>query len=478
MRPPKTLLLLLFLGVLTACDRGEPAASDPTGPETVTAAAPGACTDLKALQQDLRGWFPMPERQAATDHLKTLGSACNASQYETVAASAWQILRLAEAVLNDGTAGSPVVGAAMVAGRDASTAGLLDCISDASGTCAPSAEPAASAFVGPMSLAGTFGVRDGGTSGHALARAPLMYDDDGVSDWAWWGLGVESGSTWGAEVWGDASRSSLLYGAPKDGPPQSLEEPVGDIDYTYHVFPDPDGFAGQVEVGVCFYNNRNEPDPGPTSNVRIQRRPDDGSDLLLEFRVATFCDGLLQAASAPFDWDTWVGGPSVVGSLVAAAEWLFLPRPLHAAALSHPPRSANAGATDFSTMTPVEAATSGSLHFLVAPPARVVTGDEIEVVVQARSGNGTPMEYVRVEVYVAGNSGESGGAFFVPSPLEGYTEEIHVAEDGTEYYGALSLTGRIFKSGGYMVCARVYETFAGFTFSEACTDLFQIVPNG
>lgn len=467
----KTFAALLLLGAVAACDTDAPPGHGGTTlVEPPVAAAQGSCADLKALKQDARSYFSNPEQQEASDLLRTLEDACALGNHSAVESAAWAVLGVMEGALEDGVAGAPAIGAAVVAGRNASAAGLMDCIADDAGSCSPSADATSKDDVeAALGEYGTFTVRNG-SSDYARARAALPWDTDEL---AWWGLEVDPyghGVTWSEAIWDDATSLALLYGAPGDGGSGTSETPVSDIDdidYDYHVFPHPDGgFAGKVYVGVCFSPLPTGADE-PGMEPRIQRHPEGGSELILETYEPTFCPDVFP--------DLYASRPSSLKGVFAAAARFFLPEPLYAA-VSHAVRSIGSSPSDFSNFLPVLAGTAGSLELLEGPPATVQPDQTISLVVQALSANGTPMELVPVEVYVAGNSGSPANAIFYPDSEDTYyTLEVTDAGD----YGAVEITGSIPKTGGYTLCAKVPTNgYPGFTFQEACTQLFQVVPNG
>jgi hypothetical protein len=127
------------------------------------------------------------------------------------------------------------------------------------------------------------------------------------------------------------------------------------------------------------------------------------------------------------------------------------------------------GSIDWSDFAPVGADTAGSLVITQGPKATYTVEEPLMIRVLAQSGDLTPMERVPVELYVAGNSGTPAGAFVTdldPSANDGtwgFTSEA----DGTILFDMAGLG----KPGGYTLCARVRTPpgFAGFTFTEACT---------
>ncbi|HSG49113.1 MAG TPA: hypothetical protein VLA43_14935, partial [Longimicrobiales bacterium] len=277
----------------------------------------------------------------------------------------------------------------------------------------------------------------------------------------------------------------LVYGAPAQSGSVALDEQsIGGLAYDLHTFPDVPRFNdGELHVAACYDADVVLPHPGG----------DESQPVLWERmqREGTVLQPFVPPCAA---WNALLETPTVAAHLGQGlrrlAAWAFQPQPLFAAFFGDR-RASSVGGTpiDFSTFAPVAANRSGSLVFLEPladafqnATAGVPLGP---IVVQALSGEGTPMELVEVELYVAGNQGEPAGATFcdpaATDPSQCANPKEFTQEAASGYGTAATFTGAtLYKAGGFRICARATEDFRGgeqFTFTEACSGVFTLKNN-
>lgn len=473
MRTPRGILTLVAAAaVVAACsDSSQPSSSSPTLPPTGAAKVPEACSTAD-LAKPARDFFSNPEQRDAADALKAMEVHCAEGNAGLAVAGGWGVLTLMETALEAGSAGAAADGADLANG-------LIDymCGLDA-GLCDLQPDLVSASDLGPQ---GMFAVRMGGAD-PVVARGKVPFNDF---------LGQPNAALWGLEALTDWATATtvpqiLFYGSPGSTGAISIDErSFGDLAYDLHTFPDVERFNdGQLLVASCYDSEVELPHPGgnlaePALGERMQR------------------EGTILQPRAPncAAWQTILAGESLASRITDGARrfasWALQPQPLFAAFFNDR-RAASVGGTpiDFSTFAPVAAERRGYLEFKEPPNGDFPNGtagvafEPIEVM--AYSGNGTPMELVFVELYVAGNEGDPAGATFCDpdvdtGSVEGcdvfgddiYTEEQPDGQDPVAVFDGVTL----YKAGGFRICARAVDNFRGgidFTFEEACSGLFNL----
>lgn len=459
---------------LAACgDTPEPSPATPTVPEVGFARVPATCStaDLARL---VRSYFSNPEQREASETLQAMEAACASEPVPDVTAAVnggWHVLTLVERVLENGTGGSAADGAALA---NALTAWM--CVQQPS-LCAQPPAPVTAADLGPR---GIFAVRSGGFD-PVLARGKVPFKDDLEEDYlALWGIATTSGWS-GVAANGEATL--LFYGAPALPASLTLDEAsIGDLAYGLNTFPDVPRFNdGSLHVAACYDGPSAE---GPTL-------PHPGGDQTQDVWERMQREGtILQPFTPPCAaWEAAFATPSVAASLTGGlrrfAAWAFQPQPLFAAFFSDR-RAGSVGGTpiDFSTFATVSANVDGYLRF-VTQPTNGTAGQPLSPVrIQALSGNGTPMELVTIQLYVAGNQGEPAGALFcetepgVPTGDDCSDTAVTLEALDGDGDGTLAVFDQaiLYKAGGYRICARALASDGqpDFSFAEACSDLFNL----
>jgi hypothetical protein len=402
------------------------------------AVAPGPCDLMQSLSSGARDVFARAEEASARDLLNDMGAACNSGDQALVASYAWNLLGLVEfALAGDQVEGTVAQTATFVGRLVACTASL----------CQASAVPVIE-FGPAVSAYGLFAVRRTDTS-PAVANGAVPFTDlAGQSNTAFWGVEVEQ--PW-AQV--TAANPVLVYGGPVfQGGIVLKELGLGNLQYDLNVLPDAGEFVdGALHVGVCFGTDVDLPPSANGLEARMQRE-----GVLLEEHGPGFCPAPTSAQSA-----------SVIAPFVAFARRVMPASITTRLFADTKVRVVGGTPLDFSRFAPVAAETVGSLHWVSTPPPVVVAGQPFgTIAVQALSGSGSPMEKVRIELFLAGNQGTPAGAVLA-GDVESFTQEraglLGVAvfpdegEEGTS----------VGKPGGYTACARA--VFNGFTFNDICT---------
>lgn len=422
----------LFLAV--ACSD-----SSQTGPanDDLMAAVnvPGSCDLLQDLARNTRGWFPQPEQRDASDLVRQIRDACSAGVQTTVTAVSWQVLGMIETLLETGYSGDASVGSSLANE-------LLACTSS---LCLTSALPGID-FTGAFGGTGLFAVRSGGML-PAIARAAVPFTDPGGNaNTALWGVAVDQG--WDVVT---SANPVLVYGMPTTSGPVYQELNLGGLRYELNVFPDAGEFLdGALHVGLCFESTVELPIvAGADSEGRVQR-----NGVVLENWNPTFCP----ASGANLSTASLFAPVASVARALVPARFRALFMRGGVPVIGGTP-------LDFSIFAPVAANTAGTLEFVTPPPAVVVAGQPIGVIeVRARSGNGTPMERVKVTLSIKTNFGVPAGAE-ISGDLESYTGE-RAGEEGIATFPDDGTSVIVGKAGGYRVCAD--GELSGFTFTQVC----------
>jgi len=453
--------------VLSGCAERSDPGLDPaviTGP--AQAQVPAQC-QTGDLAQAARGFFSNPEQRDVAEALRAMEDACAAGDDAGVTQGGWGILRTMERVLDDERGGDVDDGSTLANG-------LVGLLCDADPTlCAVPPDPITPADLGSQ---GIFAVRGGGTE-PILARGLVPFVDfEGDDNDALWLL-LTSASSWTEAT--NAGGPVLMYGHPSSYSVIPVAElPFEDLGYELHSFPNVDGFNdGLLHVATCFENevelpHLNGDESQPTRRERLQRE----GTILQEYDGITGAD--CGTFRAPYEM-AFADGP--VGRMLAWAAETLLPRPLYAALMTDRRTPLSSGSPiDFSTLAPVAANPMGSLVFVDAPQDGFA-GQALPVIrVQALSGEGTPMERVRIQLIVAGNEGEPAGASFCDVD-GGQTEDcgdIAFTVEELDGYGTLAefTDAALNKPGGYRICARALLTDGGrnFQFEDACSEMIHI----
>ena len=446
-----------LLGIAWAGACGAPDAR-PVGEDTVLepslAPTPSRCL-TRDLAKSARDYLSRPEERSAVEALSAMEDACVGEDVPAVWASAWTVLSQIEVAIAMGRAGDPNTGASLADGVM-----VYVCEADATCVTAPPSVP-----TGALAGAGIFAVRGQGLSveaatAPAVASASVPFTDfDGVSNGARWGLETTA-ADWGEAV---GVPTILFYGEPEAGDPLGLSDlAFGDLAFDVESFPDVDGFpANLVHIGVCYETEVTLPhidgDEGmPTLAERMQRE-----GTILESHTMD-CGGWPAAASPSTPAD-------LLGQVAAAFGRVLLPQPL-AAALMTDRRAPSTGGSpiDFSRFAPVAADPQGRLEWVVAPQ----DGDDDEalaaIVVEAVTGLGTPIELVEVSLRLIGNEGVPAGASFCPAGASTCPDPVALTQETLSGFDPVATFNgvRIFKPGGYTICAE--GALNGFTFEETC----------
>lgn len=431
-------IVLSSVIVAAACmDSGEPAAVPEAAIAPAAAVATGPCWLSKDIAQDARSYFSQPEQKTAQDLVQAMNAACKDGSQVDVAASAWQIVALVETVLEADRGGDPATGSALVNG-------LLGCTSS---LCETLPSPAID-FTGALMSEGLFALRSQ-TADPAISRNPVQFTDlrGTTIDGIW---GVEVDQPWAQVAFADPV---LIYGNPltSNGAPVN-EATIGNIQYKLDVYPDAGEFLdGALHVGACFSPDVVYDDGTNLLEPLLQREL-----VLLEAHVPGFCGTVFPATQTA----------SLFGPLVSVVKSL-LPAPFAFARADKKAPAVGGTPLDFSRFALVAANTNGYLEFLTQPDPSPTEGEPIgNLQIRAMSGADTPMEKVVISVYLIGNYGIPAGA-----ELSGDLTAITQERDGLQGIATLDnvLVG---KPGGYTLCAT--GSLAGFTFAEACSDLFNV----
>jgi hypothetical protein len=401
------------------------------------------CDLTTGMTSDVRSYFPQPERRAAQETMRLLGTACGAGDPLLTAQYAFDLLAMIETLLEAGGGGDAVVGSRLANA-------LLACTTEAG--CAAAALPGLS-LVGPMSHpAGVFALYVGSSAEPAVARAGIAFVDFAdEQNSALFGVELSDGFSW-TQV--NGTDFVLIYGQPAFKGDLNLQETsIGDLVYQFNRWPSPGPFVDDdiVHIGVCFLHEIELPHDDQTGKSTLPRMQREGT--LLSSYSPTFCPTPETIQTA-----------SVLAPLTAFARSLLRTSGLIALDDVKAPR-VGGSALDFSHFAPVAANTEGHLEMLTGPPDVAAPGASLgPISIRARSGGGTPVERVLVTLYVLNNSGLPAGAVLLGDDVTGYTTE----DDGTVVIDGTSIN----KTGGYTICAR--GELEGFTFEEACSPMFHI----
>lgn len=447
-------LMVATVVVLAACgEPSHPSARAISPLEPSFAKVPNACQtgDLASLA---RSYFSSPEQQTATETLRSMQDACTASDTDGVVAGGWAVLSTIETVVGAGTGGTAMDGAALANGVM-----MYMCEAVPSGLCTPKPATVTSEALGPQ---GIFAVRSADDI-TIVAHGAVPFTDFGGSPGS-----NDNSALWGLETsttWAHATQvpTILFYGTPDivtSLPVQELS--FGDLAFVMHTFPDVPGFKDEeLHVGVCYKNPVDLPAPGLAD--RLQR------------------EGTLLEAYEP-GCDTWWGTTTQTAGLDRALNGLFhfvgrtlLPKSLFAA--TRPP-STGGTPIEFSHFAPVAANPSGSLVF-VTPPQDGTAGQPLNPIrVQALSGAGTPVELVKIQLYVEGNQGEPAGATFCNPDGSDPDCATELTREALSGYGTAAEfdNASLWKAGGYTICAQAISTSGSvdFSFQGTCATMIHI----
>lgn len=479
-----TAVALAAAGLAACGDASDPSHGSPTVPEPAFAPVSAACS-TSGLASLARSYFSNPEQKTATETLRAMQDQCAGLLYAEAEAGGWSVLSTMETVLEQGRGGSAADGAALANGVISYMCGL------GTGVCdAPNDYPAL-VSASDLGSQGIFAVRVGGAVPViARGKVPFTAFGSGPNAALW---GIQTSSDWHAAT---TAPKILFFGSPASaGDVDLAETPFGSLGYQLHTFPDVPHFADQqLLVGACYDSevalpHENDNPSLPTLGERMQR------------------EGTLLNPALP-DCDGWTSfrSASVASGLLARmarfADWAFAPQPLWAAVFGDRRAPAVGGTPlDFSNFAPVAASRTGYLQFMVPPDGAFDNGTAgvafDPILVQAFSGSGTPMELVRVELYVAGNEGVPAGATFCDPELPGADDPscsvfdtdangdfiiTQEQPDGDDPYATFEGV-TLYKAGGFRVCVRAEPTYyiddlgatqVDFTFTEACSQLFNM----
>jgi hypothetical protein len=442
--------MLLAVALLATCTE-QPAMAPDNDVEAVTPTLSSAiaCDLVSQMTSDVRDYFQMPERRDAAAEMRLLGDACSAGTQTLMTSLSIGLLVRIETAAQTNRGLSPVIGARLAQA-------LLACTTDAGCSASAVAQyslPSLSDLEDALSHAGLFAVRAGTNGTPAIARAKVPFD---VTNGGLFGTQLTAGS------WTQANGGGalvLLYGFPIT--PSVSEASVGNLGYSFNRWPDPGPFIadGLVIVGVCFTNDVDVPHPATAESSRGRIQRDGAGGTLLSFHAPTFSS---ECRTPPANASLFGPARNFALSLLPRAWSAMFMTDIRTPVIG-------GGSIDWSDFAPVGADTAGSLVITQGPKATYTVEEPLMIRVLAQSGDLTPMERVPVELYVAGNSGTPAGAFVTdldPSANDGtwgFTSEA----DGTILFDMAGLG----KPGGYTLCARVRTPpgFAGFTFTEACT---------
>jgi hypothetical protein len=388
--------------------------------------------------------------------MRLLGDACSAGTQTLMTSLSIGLLVRIETAAQTNRGLSAVIGARLAQA-------LLACTTDA-GCSASAVAPYSLPLLSDLQLAlshaaGLFAVRAGTNGNPAIARAKVPFD---VTNGGLFGTQLTEGS-WTTVNGGGAL--VLLYGFPIT-PSFVSETTVGNLGYSFNRWPDPGPFIadGLVIVGVCFTTDIDVPHPSTVESAR-GRMQREGT--LLAFHAPTFSPS--ECRNPPLNASLFGPARDIALSLLPRAWSSMFMSDIRTPVIG-------GGSIDWSDFAPVGADTAGRLVITQGPKATYTVNEPLMIRVLAQSGGATPMERVPVELYVAGNSGTPAGAVVTdldPSANDGtsgYTSEA----DGTFLFDMAGLG----KPGGYTLCARVRTPpgFAGFTFTEACTQgVFNVI---
>lgn len=428
----------LLAGVASACSDTQPSAPAADPIDMAAAVATGPCSLLKGITSDARSYFSQPEQKAAQDLAQAMASDCKSGLQGGLTAKAWQMLALMESVLETGRGGDPAVGSSLANG-------LLGCTGS---LCQFPPNPILP-LSGALASGGLFAIRSQ-TTDPAISRDPVTFADlRGTSIQGYWGVEVDQ--PWAQVTFTDPV---LVWGNPvtSNGVPLS-DASIGNIQYSLNVYPDAGEFLdGALHVGACFSPAAVFDDGTNPLDPRMQRE-----NVLLETHSPGFCGSVF----------TTVQSASLLGGIFALAKDLAQPL-LSMFVLADKSAPAVGGTPlDFSRFAPVAANTNAYLEFVTQPDATPTEGQPIGTFqVRAKSGAGTPMEKVLVTVYIMNNQGVPAGAV-LSGDLSAYTEERNGVQGIATFDNV-----RVGKPGGYTICATA--SLGGFTFMEACSNLFNV----
>jgi hypothetical protein len=447
--PLKGVLLTTAAVFLAACGQAPDASGPPTLVEPQFGQVPAECSTA-SMANLARAYLSNPEQQAATENLRAMATAC-ANDPESAVPFGWTVLGLIEDGVEAGTVGDPETGA-MLATL------LIEYICEMS-ACTDSPMPVGGAALGPQ---GIFAMRAGGTD-FVVAHGAVQFTDfdDREDNEALWGL--ETNTDWEHAT---GEPNILFYGAPTGiGGVLPDELSFGDLVLGLNRFPSEALLSdGELSVGVCYLYE-------VTLDASLTSRLQRNGTLLVPYEPD--CDAWWATLSTQTAGLS--GALHRIGDLAA---WALLPRPLAAYWAGAP--ASGGSPIDFSDFAPVAADPDGTLAF-VTPPVDGRVGEELDVIrVQALSGLGTPMERVLIELYVAGNSGEPGGATFCNpvGPNEPDCDATAYTMESPSGYDTLAefADSKLWKAGGYTICARALTSPGqpDFTFAEACAPMIHI----
>lgn len=428
---PFSLALGLSLSLAACSDTSNtgPAAED----IPFAAAVTGDCELVADVARDTRSYFPQPEQRDASDVARAIRSSCDAADQTAVTAGAWQLMTMIEDLAAAGRGGDPVVGSRLSNELLACTASL----------CLASAIPGID-FTSSLSSGGLFAVRSNGTTPVFANGGVPFVDEEGSANNAFWSIFVD-------DFWSTVAAvpTVLVYGHPifNGGPLNELN--IGDVRYELNVTPDGGEFVdGALHVCVAFEN---------AFDLPLVNGQDPAAGLRRNNVVLEIYSGCPQPVAAA----------SLIGPLATLIKRVL---PTSLTRLFRATRVGVIGGTplDFSNFAAVASDTDGTLEFATLPNAVVVAGESIGTIeVRARSGDGTPMEKVLVELSIRDNRGVPAGAI-LSGDLASYTLE-RAGEEGIATFPDDGAPVSVGKAGGYRICAN--GTLNGFTFPEICTPI-------
>lgn len=426
--------------IATACTDGP----EPTGPQPLNLQASAVATPcglISEMNGQVPGYFPEPERTAALGIMAALDGACSSGNDAAALGYATDLLRIIEALYNQARGGPAEVGVPLVRNLLACTRAPV-C---SAGTDLPAASEIDRVLTDSR---GMFAIRLGQQSAPAIARAAVPVGTNSFL----WGVEVAEGSNW-FDAKKQKSPVAFIYGWPigEAAPLPGVTDTSLGSRYELRHWPDTDGFVdGLISVGICGLPSQAIIEPAGTT-TRMQR-----NSTLLELTTPRFCN-------PGEDSDAPQSGMLVqsAGDGAHADQWITAYRTIV--------RSPVVGGSplDFSVFLAVAARTDGRLHAEWTIPARPSTSTPIRVRVTALSGGNTPIERVPVRVFILRNRGEPAGAVLNGGLQSGETDEA----SGSVELGGFSMG----KPGGYTLCVEVPQgEFAGFTFTTACSPLFNV----
>lgn len=465
-----TVSAALAMFVLAACS-DDPAATLP-GPRLAQGGNAGC--DLKDATKYARGYFPGNGngsiKDQALDLIAEMEDACDpdAPDATSYTDDFFALAALIEQVLEDGTAGAPADGDALLweliksPERDAA---FDPCRADASACASWDGFPTRPDFTGALSPDGTWAVVSTGTDAVcADHQSPCTGIDPDPLDPGTWG--VEPSSSWDAAL---HDRTSVVFGNPLvAGSPTGETAYAGASGYAFNLIPHPDEFDPDnddfLEVGLC--------SAAPSAQEALIQK----GSTVLEQAFLSFC--LSQSAEGERPETVW-------GRLAAFVGDLFDPRPqpLVATAFRLGP---GGGAGSWSDFWAIDIPVDATIEFTQPPvdghvgvPIKDAHGDPVTIRAITTS-MASPIENVAVTISFEKNNGFLSSGDFPESDdgevltCTGGTCSGSTQADEEDAPGSLELPVIFTKPGAYRIC--VTGELEPLAFDTVCYGPFNIRP--